>query len=48
LRAPGERGFAVLKGWKILTKVPISPNRITALVKSIFALVRQRASLARA
>jgi hypothetical protein len=48
LRAPGERGFAVLKGWKILTKVRISPNRITALVKSIFTLIRKQASLPRA
>jgi hypothetical protein len=47
LRAPGERGFATLKSWKVLAKVRISPTRITALVKSIFTLIRMRSSLAR-
>jgi DDE superfamily endonuclease len=47
-RAPGERGFALLKNWRILRLVRISPERITALVKAVLAATRQRSSLARA
>jgi DDE superfamily endonuclease/Helix-turn-helix of DDE superfamily endonuclease len=47
-RAPGERGFALLKNWRILRLVRISPHRITALVKAVLVVTRQRSSLARA
>jgi hypothetical protein len=47
-RARGERGFALLKNWRILHLVRISPQRITALVKAVLVVTRQRSSLARA
>jgi hypothetical protein len=34
LRGPGERGFAVLKTWRIFTKVRCCPQRIGALAKA--------------
>lgn len=46
-RAPGERGFALLKSWRVLRLVRISPERITELVKAVLVATRQRSSLAR-
>ncbi|MFJ7317715.1 transposase family protein [Streptomyces sp. NPDC101062] len=40
LRAPAERAFAVLKRRRILDLVRISPNRITALLPAIFAVIQ--------
>lgn len=37
-RAPGERGFATLKNWRILTRTRCCPHRITALAKAIHTL----------
>ncbi|GAA2934315.1 transposase family protein [Streptomyces thioluteus] len=48
LRAPAERAFAVLKRWRILDLVRISPNRITRLLHALLALIQKRTSLARA
>ncbi len=48
LRAPVERAFAQLKQWRVLQRVRISPNRITALVHAIFVIHREQQSLARA
>jgi hypothetical protein len=47
-RAPGERGFALLKGWKVLRLVRISPGRVTDLVRAVLVVTRKRSSLARA
>ena len=47
-RAPGERGFALLKGWRVLRTVRISPCRITDLIRAVLVLTQQRSSLARA
>jgi hypothetical protein len=47
-RVPVERAFAHLKGWRVLTKVRISPNRINALLQALFVVHRKRSSLARA
>jgi len=47
-RAPGERGFALLKGWRVLRLVRISPSRITGLIKTVLVVTRKRSSLARA
>ena len=38
LRAPGERGFAVLKAWRIFTKVRCCPRRIGPMAKAVLAL----------
>lgn len=47
-RAPGERGFALLKAWRILHLVRISPRRITDLAKAVLVLTQKRSSLTRA
>jgi len=47
-RAPGERAFALLKGWQVLRLVRISPSRITDLVRTVLVVTRKRSSLARA
>jgi DDE superfamily endonuclease/Helix-turn-helix of DDE superfamily endonuclease len=47
-RAPGERGFALLKGWRVLRLVRISPSRATDLLQAVLVLNKQRSSLARA
>lgn len=38
IRRPGERGFATLKAWRILTKVRSCPQRIGTLAKAILTL----------
>lgn len=38
LRGPGERGFAVLKSWRIFTKVRCCPRRVGAIAKAVLAL----------
>lgn len=38
VRAPGERGFATLKTWRILTRVRCSTHRVTTLAKAILTL----------
>jgi hypothetical protein len=38
VRAPGERGFAVLKTWRIVTKVRCCPQRVGALAKAVLTL----------
>lgn len=38
LRAPGERAFAELKQWKLLTRLRCCPHRATQLVAAIVAL----------
>ena len=38
VRAPGERGFATLKTWRILTKVSCCPQRVAPLAKAILTL----------
>ncbi|NGO70271.1 transposase family protein [Streptomyces boncukensis] len=48
LRAPVERAFAVLKRWRVLDLVRISPNRITGLLHAILAIIQKRSSLASA
>jgi hypothetical protein len=48
LRAPVERGFAVLKRFHILDRLRISPNRATTLLHATLAIIRKRSSLARA
>jgi hypothetical protein len=47
-RAPGERGFALLKGWRVLRFVRISPCRASDLVKAVLVVTSVRTSLARA
>ena len=46
-RAPGERGFALLKSWRVLRLVRISPCRITDLVRAVLVVTQKRSSLAR-
>ena len=41
LRGRGERGFAILKNWRILTRVRSCPRRIGALVSAIHVLHTQ-------
>ncbi|MFZ3475720.1 transposase family protein [Streptomyces sp. 4.24] len=48
LRAPVERGFAVLKRWRVLDTVRVSPNRVTDLMRALLALTQKRSSLLRA
>ncbi|GGK29223.1 IS5 family transposase [Pilimelia terevasa] len=38
VRAPGERAVAVLKTWKILTKLRCCPRRATTIVQAILVL----------
>jgi hypothetical protein len=38
VRGPGERGFAVLKSWRILTKVRCCPRRVGPMAKAVLAL----------
>ena len=38
LRGPGERGFAVLKAWRIFTKVRCCPQRVAPLAKAVLTL----------
>lgn len=37
-RAPGERGFATLKAWRVFTRVRCCPHRITTLAKAVLTL----------
>jgi hypothetical protein len=48
LRAPVERGFAVLKRFHILDRLRISPSRATTLLRAVLAIIQKRSSLARA
>ena len=47
LRAPVERGFAVLKRFHILDRLRISPSRATAVLYAILTTIRKRSSLAK-
>ncbi|MFJ4487434.1 transposase family protein [Streptomyces diastaticus] len=47
LRAALEHPFAALKRWRALDRLRISPNRTTTAIHAIFAVTRQRSSLAR-
>ncbi|GAA2428585.1 hypothetical protein GCM10010191_47100 [Actinomadura vinacea] len=38
VRAPGERGAAILKGWHILRRARCSSSRLTAVVQAVLAL----------
>jgi hypothetical protein len=38
VRGPGERGFAVLKTWRIFTKVRCCPQRVGPLAKAVLTL----------
>jgi len=38
VRGPGERGFATLKAWRILTKVRSCPQRVGTLARAILTL----------
>ncbi|WP_209671313.1 transposase family protein [Amycolatopsis magusensis] len=38
LRSRGERGFAILKNWRILTRARCSTHRVTTLAKAILTL----------
>lgn len=38
VRGPGERGFAILKTWRILTKVRCCPRRIGRLANAVLTL----------
>jgi DDE superfamily endonuclease/Helix-turn-helix of DDE superfamily endonuclease len=38
VRAPGERGFATLKTWRIFTKLRCCPQRVGALAKAVLTL----------
>jgi len=38
VRGPGERGFAVLKTWKVFTKVRCCPQRVGPLAKAVLTL----------
>jgi DDE superfamily endonuclease/Helix-turn-helix of DDE superfamily endonuclease len=40
VRGPGERGFAVLKTWRIFTKVRCCPQRVAPMAKAVLALER--------
>lgn len=46
-RAPGEREFALLKTWRVLRLVRISPCGITDLVRAVLVVTQKRSSLAR-
>ena len=37
-RGPGERGFAVLKTWRIFTKIRCCPQRVGHLAKAVLTL----------
>jgi hypothetical protein len=41
-RAPGERGIARLKSWRIFRRSRCSPNRMTSIAKAILTLERRR------
>ena len=38
VRGPGERGFAVLKTWRIFTKVRCCPQRVAPMAKAALVL----------
>lgn len=38
VRGPGERGFAILKTWRIFTKVRCCPQRVGRLAKAVLTL----------
>lgn len=38
LRGPGERGFATLKTWRVLTKIRACPQRVDALARAVLTL----------
>jgi hypothetical protein len=38
VRGPGERGFAVLKTWRIFTKVRCCPQRVGVVAKAVLTL----------
>jgi hypothetical protein len=38
LRGPGERGFAILKAWRIFTKVRCCPQQVGAMAQAVLAL----------
>jgi DDE superfamily endonuclease/Helix-turn-helix of DDE superfamily endonuclease len=38
VRGPGERGFATLKTWRVLTKVRCCPQRVATLAKAVLTL----------
>jgi hypothetical protein len=38
VRGPGERGFATLKAWRILTKIRCCPQRVAPLAKAVLTL----------
>jgi len=38
LRGPGERAFATLKNWRVLTKVRCCPHRVGAIAQAVLAL----------
>ncbi|HZM80501.1 MAG TPA: transposase family protein [Candidatus Limnocylindrales bacterium] len=40
LRAPGEHGFALLKCWRVLTKLRLNPKRATVLLRAPLVLTR--------
>lgn len=40
LRAPGERGFAQLKTWRILRKLRCCPQRVTNITRAITVLTQ--------
>ena len=46
-RAPGEHGSALLKSWRVLRLVRISPCCITDLVRAVLVVTQKRSSLAR-
>jgi hypothetical protein len=39
LRAPAERGHALLGRWRALDRVTVSPQRIGAIVAAAFVLI---------
>ena len=47
LRVPVERAFAVLKRYRILDRVRLSPCRVTTLLHAILAVTQKRSSLAK-
>jgi DDE superfamily endonuclease len=44
IRGPGERGFATLKAWRVLTKVRACPQRVGQLAKAVLVLERHHES----
>ena len=38
LRGPGERGFAVLKAWRIFTRVRCRPRRVGPMAEAVLTL----------